>query len=587
MGGALRPLSPIVPRRSPLVAAGPLALVPLAIQAGLVGSVGLGLLSLLLPAFGYLPALGETRFDLAPLRAALAYPGLGKAVGVTFASGLLATAAALAMALALVTLLDPLGEGAGPAGRLLQRAVLGVIATPHIAIAIGLAFLLSPSGWILRVAAAIVGIERPPDFLLLNDPLGLALTLALVIKETPFVIAVVLGALHRIDAAAQLRVGQSLGYTPGMACIKIVLPQVYRLIRLPILAVLAYGLSVADLSIVLGPDLPPTLPVLILRLLADPDLGNRLTAAGAGLIQIALVAAGFLLWRFGEAVGQRLWHRAVASGRRTFGHTLKVVGRPVLLGVGSLLLVLGLLAIAAILLWSVADVWRFPAIFPSRFSLDAWNRALGTIGLPLGTSLALAGVSTAIALAGSIACLELEDRIGHAAGRRGQWVLFLPLFAPEMGFLFGLQVAASAAGLGGTMTATLWFHLLFVFPYVFLTLSEPWRALDDRLVRTARCLGAGRWRVLLKIKAPILRAPLVLTAAVGFSVSLSLYLPTVLAGAGRITTLATETVTLYGGGDRRVLAVYSLLQAGLSVAAFAAAAFAARPRRFAGHRGRS
>jgi putative thiamine transport system permease protein len=149
-----------------------------------------------------------------------------------------------------------------------------------------------------------------------------------------------------------------------------------------------------------------------------------------------------------------------------------------------------------------------------------------------------------------------------------------------MGFLFGLQVAAGSIGATGSAAAVLWFHLLFVFPYVFLSLSEPWRALDPRYARTARCLGAGPWRVLLRVKAPLLRAPLALSVAVGLSVSLSLYLPTVLAGAGRITTLATETVALYGGGDRRVLGVYAMLQTALTAMLFVAALRIGRKRRF-------
>jgi putative thiamine transport system permease protein len=241
---------------------------------------------------------------------------------------------------------------------------------------------------------------------------------------------------------------------------------------------------------------------------------------------------------------------------------------------------LGLAAILAVAVWSIADIWRFPDALPQLYSLAAWRRAFGAMARPLGNSLLLALASTAIAEAAAIACLELEDRIGHTIGRHGQWVLYLPLLAPEMGFLFGLQVAASSVGLTGTIPTVLWFHLLFVFPYVFLTLSEPWRALDDRFARTARCLGAGSWRVLARVKVPMLRAPLALSAAVGMSVSLSLYLPTVLAGGGRVATLATEAITLFGGGDRRVLGVYALLQAALSAACFALALILAKPRRY-------
>jgi putative thiamine transport system permease protein len=35
------------------------------------------------------------------------------------------------------------------------------------------------------------------------------------------------------------------------------------------------------------------------------------------------------------------------------------------------------------------------------------------------------------------------------------------------------------------------------------------------------------------------------------------------AGAGRISTLTTEAVTLSSGGDRRILGIYAVLQTGL------------------------
>jgi putative thiamine transport system permease protein len=575
MDRALRPL-----KASFLLRAGPAALVPLAVQIIVVGSVGLGLLFLVLPALGYLPALGRHRMDLAPLRAALTYPGLLSAGATTLLSGLLATVVALLLAVGVIAVLDPVGRGDRKAGRWLRRAMLALIAAPHIAVAVGLAFLLAPSGWLLRLLASVFAIDRPPDYLLLNDRAGLALALVLVVKETPFILAVCLSALHRLDAGAHLRISRSLGYSDAVAWPKIVLPQLYRLIRLPVFAVLAYGLSVVDLSIILGPSLPPTLPVLILRLMADPDLSNRLTAAGAGLLQIGLVSAGFLLWCGIERLFAGWIHQGVMRGRHDLPAWLKRGTRWFILAVAAAILFLGLASIFGMAVWSVASVWRFPDPLPTGFSLETWWRAASALAQPFWNSLSLALAATAIAIVAAVACLELEDRVGIAAGRHAEWILFLPLLAPEMGFLFGLEVAAGTVGATGSAWAVLWFHLLFVFPYIFLSLSEPWRALDSRYARTARCLGAGPWRVFLQVKAPLLRAPLALGMAVGLSVSLSLYLPTVLAGAGRITTLATETVTLYAGGDRRVLGVYAVLQTILVAVIFTTAVLAGRPRRF-------
>jgi putative thiamine transport system permease protein len=70
---------------------------------------------------------------------------------------------------------------------------------------------------------------------------------------------------------------------------------------------------------------------------------------------------------------------------------------------------------------------------------------------------------------------------------------------------------------------------------------------------------------------PMLLRPILIAAAVGFSVSIALYLPTLFAGAGRFDSLTIEAVAANAGGDRRIAGVYGFLQAALPLAAFAAA----------------
>ena len=84
------------------------AIVPVAMQSLLLGSVALGLGFLLLTALGYLPALGGTSLGLTAFHAALAYPGLPRAVLASLISGFCATLIATALSLALVAALNPL-----------------------------------------------------------------------------------------------------------------------------------------------------------------------------------------------------------------------------------------------------------------------------------------------------------------------------------------------------------------------------------------------------------------------------------------------------------------------------------------------
>ncbi len=136
-----------------------------------------------------------------------------------------------------------------------------------------------------------------------------------------------------------------------------------------------------------------------------------------------------------------------------------------------------------------------------------------------------------------------------------------------------------ALGIDGGWAALIWSHLLFVLPYVFLTLADSYRALDERYIRTAAGLGAAPARIFWRIKLPLLRRPVLLALATGFSVSIALYLPTVFAGAGRFATLTTEAVALAAGADRRLIGVETFLQSALPLAGFALALALSPPRR--------
>src|SRR5208282_3628395 len=103
-----------------------------------------------------------------------------------------------------------------------------------------------------------------------------------------------------VPARAQLDIARALGYGRGVAWIKIVLPQIYPQIRLPVYAVLAFSLSVVDVALILGPGNPPPLAVLALRWFSDPDVARYFPASADACLLLAVVAATIGLWRLGE-----------------------------------------------------------------------------------------------------------------------------------------------------------------------------------------------------------------------------------------------------------------------------------------------
>ena len=137
------------------------------------------------------------------------------------------------------------------------------------------------------------------------------------------------------------------------------------------------------------------------------------------------------------------------------------------------------------------------------------------------------------ALAAVVACLEHEARSGQRPESRVLALTYLPLLVPQIGFLFGLQVLFVRLGLDATLTGLAWSHLVFVLPYTLLMLRGPYLAFDPRWLATGRTLGSGPNRLFWRVRLPLLRRPILVALAVGFSVSVAQYLPTLFIGAGR------------------------------------------------------
>ncbi|MGF1641550.1 MAG: ABC transporter permease [Rhodospirillales bacterium] len=558
MGEALhRPLTP----RSGDRWSGWLRLSPIAAVGLLAGPIVAGLIGVGLPAFGWLPALGGEALTLAPWRSLFDQPGLWHSVRVSLLSGLLTTAVSLA-----VVFLFLAGSTGTRLYRWIRRLVSPLLSIPHAAAAFALAFLITPSGLIARLLSPwATGWERPPDLLIVNDPWGGAMMAGLIAKEIPFLLLMALAALPQLEAPARTAVARSLGYRPVTAWLKVVAPGLYRLIRLPVYAVIAFASSTVDVAIILGPTNPPTLSVAVLRWLNDPDLSMRFMASAGAVLQLAVTGMALIAWRALEWLADRLCRPWLEGGGRG------LADRPLAIaGGGAMVLAAGLafVGLIALALNSVAGYWRFPDVLARSFTLRHWLEALPGLRAPLTDTVLIGVIATGLSLAIVLAALENEVRRGRRAGRVAMRVLYLPLIVPQIAFLFGLLIAAEAAGVRPGLWPVALGHVVFVLPYVYLSLSEPYRRLDPRWIMTARTLGASPARAFWRVRLPMLLAPCLTAAAVGLAVSVGQYLPTQLLGAGRIPTVTTEAVALAAGADRRIIGVWAMVQALLPAVGF-------------------
>lgn len=533
--------------------------------AVLIGPLICGMLATLLPAFGYFPALGGNTLSLQPFRDVFAAPGIERSIGISLASGVVTAAISIIFVM--------LFFAAWSGTRLFssaQHLLSPLLSIPHAAAAFGLAFMIMPSGWIMRlISPELTGFSRPPDWIIIHDPWAISMMAGLIAKEIPFLFLVALAALPQAKPVQYSRITTGLGFGRIAGFLFGVWPLVYRQIRLAVFAVIAYSSSVVDVALILGPTNPPPLAVQLVRWMSDPDLGLRFTASAGALVQLGVTATALLIWLLLERLGGLtigfFAYRGFRFRRDKLARGITAAG----MIAPAAAVIAGLVILA---LWSVSGFWGFPDALPESYTLRTWNRQLGAIAEPFHNTWITGAIVTLIAVAITLSCLEREAQRRADRARtpvtRALAIVYLPLIVPQASFVFGLQLFFLWTGFNGTFSALLLVHLVFVLPYVFLSLSDPWRALDPRFSLTAASLGAGRARIFWRVKVPMLLRAILTAAAIGFAVSIGQYLPTLLIGAGRWPTLTTEAVALASGGDRRVIGVYAFLQMVLPFAGF-------------------
>ena len=513
-------------------------------------------------------------------RALIHHPQTGRALVMTLWTGLASTT--LAVASAAFVLSRHFGY---PRWQYLVRLLAPLLAVPHAAFAIGLAFLLAPSGWLLRAFSPwATGLDAPPPWLTTQDPWGLGLIAALALKETPFLLWAAATQLQRAEVkqtwTRELLLARSLGYPAITAWWRVIWPQLWPRLRWPLLAVLGYSLTVVDMALVIGPTSPPTLAVLAWQWLLDSDVSiNAQGTAIAWLLTAVLTliaGAAALIWQVPQrAFWRARWTVGVCHLAQGATNAKPPKARKRSVGFFILVCIYGAV-ILALAVGSISGIWPFPKLLPENLSWQAWASVWGSTAT-LGTTVTLAFWSAAGALVWSVAWLECAPATWD---RRLRPLFYLPLLLPSVLWVVGIHGLALRWGVDATWMGVWLAHTLAATPYVLIALSPAYTGFDPRYRHISASLGQGQMVFLWRVKWPLLRAALASGFAIGFAVSVAQYLPTLFVGAGRFATVTTEAVTLAASAQRTLTSAYAGLQGCLPLLVWGLAAYLGQPRRF-------
>lgn len=496
-------------------------------------------------------------------------PGLLKSIGYSLLVAIVAPLLALYSAL----LISASAQHTG-AWRRTRQWLAPLLSMPHVAFAIGLLFLLSPSGWLVRLLQELFSLfpQPPTKWWPQEKSLGLMI-LVLVLKEIPFLLFMIAASAQQFPQQQWQRLAATMGYGSYVSWWKIMRPLLVRRLKLPFFAVVVYSLAVVDIAALVGPNTPAPLAVEVVNWQRSFVPVDQSFAAFGSFILLVAAAVMYALVH---------WHEGwVFKGARKQWWFMRRPWGVLAIGLGRLwqplavVLVIGSLAV--LISWSFAFGWYYPDLSPDSWQVSLWVQEWPFLQQPLFHSLSLALITAVAALSLSVLLLE------HQRKRNQQWpdwIVLLPLLVPQVSLVLGWVSLQSMLGITprvwSSYLAVIIGHIIFALPYSYLVLASHYRSFNQRYMSIAATLGYSRWQAWWHIQWPLLRAPLLFSGAMAFAVSIAQYVPTLLLGNGRITTLTTETVALASGGDRALIALYSLLQALLPLLIFTAVLFTGR-----------
>jgi putative spermidine/putrescine transport system permease protein len=237
----------------------------------------------------------------------------------------------------------------------------------------------------------------------------------------------------------------------------------------------------------------------------------------------------------------------------------RALGAVIVLALGAFLL----LPLLTMLLWAFTDVWRYPQILPSSYSLRWWKWVFqnGNMTQAIFWSVTTAPVVT---LLSALVCLPAAYSFSRLnfPGRRFLFVSLLAANAfPKFGLYIFIATLFFQVGLINTFWGVVLIQMINTLVVMTWIPAAGFDSVPRELEEAARDAGAGPLRTFWRVTLPIAMPALIVAGILAFLAAFDEAQGTLIVGAPRITTMPVLMYTLVTNYPEPASAVFSILLA--------------------------
>jgi putative spermidine/putrescine transport system permease protein len=212
-------------------------------------------------------------------------------------------------------------------------------------------------------------------------------------------------------------------------------------------------------------------------------------------------------------------------------------------------------------LWSIAQQWFWPALWPTSFTMRwfTWAMTVPNIFHSLQMSLLVAAIVT---VATSVCALPAAVAVGRYRfrGRGAVRALFsVPLLLPYISLAIGIASVFYTARLTGTLAAVVLAHMIATLPFGILILSGAVEELAPEVEEAGLSCGASPAMVFRSITLPQLIPALLAQGVYVFMLSMDEFTLTLLVSSPRTATLPVQMYSAMGEGYLQISSALAML----------------------------
>lgn len=229
------------------------------------------------------------------------------------------------------------------------------------------------------------------------------------------------------------------------------------------------------------------------------------------------------------------------------------------------------LPVIVILIWTVTARWPWPGILPESWTFRTVNELLFGSNKLAEILLSSIWLATLVAVLGTVIALMTAraTEIYRIRFRKAvSFTAMLPLLVPGTVFAMGIQVSLIKMHINDTVAGVVLVHLVGALPYCITIMMDVTSAVGNSLEEQAAVLGAGPLRSFADGSLPQLLPGILSSISMAYIISYSQYFTTLLAGGGKIKTLALVLVPYIQSGDRALASIYAVVFVGSALIVF-------------------